>query len=267
MNDFKISEEIFVESLINQSFRISDDIYDEAVCLSVESLKQELSSSVKISGRYWVWKLSSAIYGSGWKRMFAENEMQMAAYGFKYFLSYPDVASLQQEYFEKNGSRGMDGNHKVEKGLDLTKPAAYYAFSRYLRKGDVVLVVGPKARLVAWGRVNSDYMYRPTRTYGRHYRMVSWNRINKPFLLTNKSEYLYQLPNEDIGNLKDMLIEQLSLEKNSLPFGFAGDAVELTIPFEVVPPSPILSAKRNLSSDEQSVVIGQIIGALLRVVQ
>lgn len=163
MEEYKISEAIYAESLISQNYRISDNIYEETVNLSEESLRQELSSSFKLSGKYWVWKLASAIYEYRWKRMLAANEMQMPAKGFKYFLSYPDVASLQMAYFEKNGSRGLDGIHKVGKGLDLTKPAAYYAFSRQIRKGDVILVVGPKARLVAWGQVNSDYMYRPDR--------------------------------------------------------------------------------------------------------
>ena len=132
-------------------------------------------------------------------------------------IEFQIIASLQMAYFEKNGSRGLDGIHKVGKGLDLTKPAAYYAFSRQIRKGDVILVVGPKARLVAWGQVNSDYMYRPTRSYGRHYRMVSWSQIDMPFVLTNKAEYLYQLPNEDVGNLKERLVGQRYLVKNSLP--------------------------------------------------
>ena len=87
-----------------------------------------------------------------------------------------------------------------------------------------------------------------------------------PFVLTNKAEYLYQLPNEDVGNLKEMLVGQLYLVKNSLPFGFVGDAVELSIPFNVKLPSPTLQAKHSIST-EQDLVLGQIIGALLRVVQ
>ena len=226
MDDYKISDAIYAESLINQNYRISDHIYDESVNLSEKCIRQELSSSFKLSGRYWVWKLGSGIYGCRWKIMLAAHEMQMPAKEFKYFLSYPDVVSLQMAYFEKHGSRGLDGIHKVGKGLDQTKPAAYYAFSRQIRKGDVILVVGPKTRLVAWGQVNSDYMYRPTRAYDRHYRMVSWCQIDMPFVLTDKAEYLYQLPNEEVGNLKEMLVGQLYLVKNSLPFGFGGDAVE-----------------------------------------
>lgn len=266
MEEYKISEAIYAESLVSQNYRISDNIYEETINLSEESLRQELSSSFKLSGKYWVWKLASAIYEYRWKRMLAAHEMQMPAKGFKYFLSYPDVASLQMAYFEKNGSRGLDGIHKVGKGLDLTKPAAYYAFSRQIRKGDVILVVGPKARLVAWGQVNSDYMYRPTRAYGRHYRMVSWSLIDMPFVLTNKAEYLYQLPNEDVGNLKEMLVDQLYLVKNSLPFGFVSDSEELAIPFDVELPLPTLQAKHSIST-EQDLVLGQIVGALLRAVR
>lgn len=264
MDDYKISEAIYAESLIKQNFRISDEIYEESVNLSEEKLRQELSSSFSLSGRYWVWKLNSAIYENRWKRMLAANEMQMPAKGFKYFLSYPDIASLQMAYIELNGSQGMNGILKVGKGLDQSKPAAYYAFSRHLRKGDVVLVVGPKARLVAWGPVKSDYLYRPTRTYGRHYRSVLWYRIDMPFELTNKPAYLYQLPNEDVRNLKEMLVGQLSLPKNTLPFGFVGDSMELSIPFEIK--SHSLLPKKHLSS-EQNLVLSQIIGALLRVVQ
>jgi len=267
MDDYKISETVYAESLLSQNYRISDDIYAESINLTERAIKQELSSSVKISGRYWVWKMASAIYEHRWKRMLAENEMQMPAKGIKYFLSYPDVTSLQMAYFEKNGSRAMDGILKNGKGLDQTKPAAYYAFSRHLRKGDVVLVVGPKSRVVACGQIRSDYMYRPTRAYGRHYRKVSWNRMDMPFIWTNKPEYLYQLPNEEVGNLKEMLIEQLSLEKNSLPFGFVGDTMELSIPFEIEYPLPSVQTKLRLPSGGQRVVLGQIIGALLRVVQ
>lgn len=267
MDDFKISEAIYAEALITQNYRISDDIYDESVSLSEENLRQELLASYKLSGRYWVWKLGSAIYEYRWKRMFAANEMQMPAKGFKYFLSYPDITSLQMAYFDKNGCRAMDGIHKTGKGLDQTKPAAYYAFSRHLRKGDVVLVVGPNSRVVAWGQVRSDYMYRPTRAFGRHYRMVSWNRVSMPFMLTNKPEYLYQLPNEDVGILKETLIGHLSMEKNRLPFGFVGDTVEMSIPFDVEVTSPCSSIEKQQVSDEQRVILGRIIGSLLRVVQ
>lgn len=119
---------------------------------------------------------------------------------------------------------------------------------------------------MAWGQVNSDYMYRPTRAYSRHYRMVSWNQIDMPFVLTNKAEYLYELPNEDVDNLKEMLVGQLYHVKNRLPFGFVGDAVELSIPFDVELPSPTLQAKHSVPT-EQDLVLGQIIGALLRVVR
>ncbi len=258
MDEYKVSEAIYAESLINQDFRISDDIYEESVSLSEEKLRQELASSFSLSGRYWVWKLGAAIYQSRMKRMFAANEMHMHAKDFKYFLSYPDVASLQMAYLEKYGI------HKVGKSVDQTKPAAYYAFSRHLRRGDVVLVVGPKARLLFWGQVKSEYMYRPTRASGRHYRVVSWNHIDIPFGLTNKSDYLYQLPKEDVIGLKEILVGQLVTVENMLPFGFVADTMEMSIPFEAESPS-LPPEKRQLPS--QNLVLSQIIGALLRIVQ
>lgn len=75
MEEYKISEAIYAESLIRQNYRISDNIYEETVNLSEESLRQELSSSFKLSGKYWVWKLASAIYEYRWKRMLAAHEM------------------------------------------------------------------------------------------------------------------------------------------------------------------------------------------------
>ena len=54
--------------------------------------------------------------------------------------------------------------------------------------------------------------------------------------------------------------------KNRLPFGFVGDAVELSIPFDVELPSPTLQAKHSVPT-EQDLVLGQIIGALLRAVR
>ena len=50
MDDYIISEAVYAESLINQDYRISDDIYEESVNLSEECLRQELSSSFKLSG-------------------------------------------------------------------------------------------------------------------------------------------------------------------------------------------------------------------------
>lgn len=268
MDEFIISEDIYEDSLNRKDYRISDDIYDDAMNLSEECIRQELVSSVKFSGRYWVWKLGSAVYEYRWKRMLAENEMQMPAKGFKYFLSYPDVTSLQMAYFEKNGVKGFGSSHNIGKGLDLTKSVAYYDFSRSLRIWDVVLVVAAKSMVVAWGQVRSDYMYRPTRAYGRHYRRVSWNRISMPFELTDKKEYLYQLPDGDTVNLKEKLISQQRLDKNSLPFGFVGGSVELSIPFEaeIVPPS--YSIVHTVDSEkERNVMLGNIIGSLLRVIQ
>ena len=43
MEEYKISEAIYAESLIRQNYRISDNIYEETVNLSEESLRQELS--------------------------------------------------------------------------------------------------------------------------------------------------------------------------------------------------------------------------------
>lgn len=268
MDELIISQDIYQESLSKECYRISDDIYEETIRLSEDSIRQELSSSVKVSGRYWVWKLGSAVYAYKWKKMFAENEMQMPAKGFKYFLSYPDLPSLQMAYIEKNGVKGFATEHHIGRGLDLTKPTAYYAFSRSLRRGDVVLVLAAKSIVVAWGQVRSDYMYRPTRSYGRHYRKVSWNKISLPFELTDKKEYLYLLPNEDTEGLKEKLISQQILDKSNLPFGFVGGTEELSIPFdeESYVPSNLTSPKNNIDN-ELSIMLGRIIGALLRVVQ
>lgn len=269
MNELIISPEIYEESLSKVCYRISDDIYEEAINLSEDNIKQELFASVKLSGRYWVWKIDSAVYEYKWKRMLAENEMQMPAKGFKYFLSYPDVTSLQMAYFEKNGVKGFGTTH-VEKGLDLTKPEAFYAFSRLLRRGDVVMVVATKSRVIAWGQVRSDYIYRPIRASGRHYRRVSWNKVSMPFELTDKKEYLYQLPNEDTQNLKEKLICLQRLDNNRLPFGFVGGTDELCIPFDVEAiKSPFYPIKHTISleEEERNAMLGNIIGALLRVVR
>lgn len=255
MEDFKISQEIYEESLYKDSFRISEDIYSEAESITKESLLQELSASYKFSGRYWAWLIGSDIYREKWKRMFLGNEMQFDAVGFKYFLSYPDLASLQHEFFI----------HNLEGRVNPTTPAAYFAFSRYLRRGDVILVVGLHQRIVAWGIVESNYMYRPTRIHGRHYRKVSWNKINIPYQFTDKKEALFQIPYEETAHLQDLLIGHLVLDQSLLPFGFVRKEEELSIQFNGLLPG---NYNNKVEEDiEKRRLLGEIITSLTKVVE
>lgn len=210
MEDFKISQDIYEESLKIDSYRISDDVYYEAESVTKESLLQELSASYKFSGRYWIWKMSNVVRTDKWKQMLHDNEMQIAAPGLKYLLSFPDLASLHHEFITQN----------VGKCINPTRSAAYFAFSHYLRRGDALLVIGRNQKVVAWGIVESSYMYRPTRSYGRHYRKVAWNEVNLPYLFTDKNEILFQVPSEETVHLQETLIGNLVLDKSLSPFGF-----------------------------------------------
>lgn len=255
MEDFKISQEIYEESLCKDSFHISDEIYSEALYVTKGSLLQELSASYKFSGRYWTWVIGNGIYSEKWKRMLRENEMQFDAIGFKYFLSYPDLASLQHDFFM----------HNVEGRLNPTTPAAYFAFSRYLRRGDVVLVVGLHQRIIAWGIVEGNYMYRPTRIHGRHYRKVSWNKINIPYQFTDKKEVLFPIPYEETAHLQDLLIGHLVLDQSLLPFGFVRKEEELSIQFKGLLPG---NYNNKVEVDiEKRRLLGEIIASLTKVVE
>lgn len=255
MEDFKISQEIYEESLCKDSFHISDEIYSEALYVTKGSLLQELSTSYRFSGRYWTWKIGNGIYTDKWKRMLRENEMQFEAIGFKYFLSYPDLASLQHEFFI----------HKNKGKANPTTPAAYFAFSRYLRRGDVILVVDLHQRIVSWGIVEGNYMYRPTRIYGKHYRKVSWNKINIPYQFTDKNEVLFQIPYEETAHLQDLLIGNLVLDQSLLPFGFVRKEEEMFIQFKGLVPR---NYHNNVELDvEKRKLLGGIIASLTKVVE
>lgn len=255
MEDFKISEDIYEESFCKDSFRISDEIYSEALCVTKGSLLKELSVSYKFSGRYWTWMIGNDMYREKWKRMLHDNEMQFSAMGFKYFLSYPDLSSLQHDFFI----------HNNEGRVNPTTPAAYFAFSRYLRRGDVILVVGLHQRVIAWGLVEGNYMYRPTRIHGRHYRKVSWNKINIPYQFTDKNEVLFQLPYEETAHLQDILIENLVLDQSLLPFGFVRKEEEMSIQFDGLLPS---NYHTNVEVDiEKKRLLGEIIASLAKVVE
>lgn len=255
MEDFKISQEIYEESLYKDSFRISEDIYSEAESITKESLLQELSASYKFSGRYWAWLIGSDLYREKWKRMFLGNEMQFDAVGFKYFLSYPDLASLQHEFFM----------HNLEGRVNPTTPAAYFAFSRYLRRGDVILVVGLYQRIVAWGIVEGNYMYRPTRIHGRHYRKVSWNKINIPYQFTDKNEVLFQIPKEETSHLPETLIDNFVLDKSLLPFVFVRKEEEGALQFSCS--LPVVRPVIGEIDMEKKQLLGEILGTLIRVVE
>lgn len=179
MEEYKISEEIYQASLVtsSESFSISDDIFEEADTLTVEELQQEVLASYKFSGRYWIWKMGFSVFykNKNWQKMFLANEMQMEAPGFKYFKSYSSLVDFQKEYKCQNpGSRGTD-----------SRPIAYNAFANSLKRGDVIIACASNSTIVAWGIVESDYFYRPTRKVGKHYRNVSWTKMDMPFIFTD----------------------------------------------------------------------------------
>ena len=227
MEEYKISEEIYQASLVtsSESFSISDDIFEEADTLTVEELQQEVLASYKFSGRYWIWKMGSSVFykNKNWQKMFLANEMQMEAPGFKYFKSYSSLVDFQKEYKCQNpGSRGTD-----------SRPIAYNAFANSLRRGDVIIACASNSTIVAWGIVESDYFYRPTRKAGKHYRNVTWIKMDMPFIFTDKPQILYMLQKEETHLLKETLVSKTYQQlTNVYPFGFVDKGYEMKIPFE-----------------------------------
>lgn len=219
MKEYKISEEIYRASLVtsSESFSISDDIFEEADTLAVEDIQKEVLASYKFSGRYWIWKMGSSVFykNKNWQKMFLANEMQMEAPGFKYFKSYSSLVDFQKEYECQNpGSRGTD-----------SRPIAYNAFANSLRRGDVIIACASNSTIVAWGIVESDYFYRPTRKVGKHYRNVTWIKMDMPFIFTDKPQILYMLQKEETHLLKETLVNKVYQQSvNALPFGFTNKA-------------------------------------------
>ena len=276
MEEYKISEEIYQASLVtsSESFSISDDIYEEADTLTVEELQLEVLASYNFSGRYWIWKMGSSVFykNKNWQKMFLANEMQMEAPGFKYFKSYSSLVDFQKEYKCQNpGSRGTD-----------SRPIAYNAFANSLRRGDVIIACASNSTIVAWGIVESDYFYRPTRKAGKHYRNVTWIKMDMPFIFTDKPQILYMLQKEETHLLKETLVSKTYQQlTNVYPFGFVDKGYEMVIPFDrkeksVVPTlkNPSVKAvlpKENTLSPKiieplKKDALSKIIGALLRVV-
>lgn len=276
MKEYKISEEIYKASLLasSDSFSISDDIFEEADTLTVEEIQQEVLASYKFSGRYWIWKMGYSVFykNKNWQKMFLANEMQMEAPGFKYFKSYSSLVDFQKEYECQNpGSRGTD-----------SRPIAYNAFANSLRRGDVIIACASNSTIVAWGIVESDYFFRPTRKVGKHYRKVSWTKMDMPFIFTDKRQILYMLQKEETHLLKETLVSKTYQQStNVYPFGFVDKGYEMVIPFDrkeksVVPtlknPSvKVVLPKENTLSPKiieplKRDALAKIIGALLRVV-
>lgn len=276
MEEYKISEEIYQASLVtsSESFSISDDIFEEADTLTVEELQLEVLASYNFSGRYWIWKMGSSVFykNKNWQKMFLANEMQMEAPGFKYFKSYSSLVDFQKEYECQNpGSRGTD-----------SRPIAYNAFANSLRRGDVIIACALNSTIVAWGIVESDYFYRPTRKVGKHYRNVTWIKMDMPFIFTDKPQILYMLQKEETHLLKETLVSKTYQQlTNVYPFGFVDKGYEMVIPFDrkeksVVPtlknPSvKVVLPKENSLSPKiieplKRDALAKIIGALLRVV-
>lgn len=276
MEEYKISEEIYQASLVtsSESFSISDDIFEEADTLTVEELQLEVLASYNFSGRYWIWKMGSSVFykNKNWQKMFLANEMQMEAPGFKYFKSYSSLVDFQKEYECQNpGSRGTD-----------SRPIAYNAFANSLRRGDVIIACALNSTIVAWGIVESDYFYRPTRKVGKHYRNVSWTKMDMPFIFTDKPQILYMLQKEETHLLKETLVSKTYQQlTNVYPFGFVDKGYEMVILFDrkeksVVPtlknPSvKVVLPKENSLSPKiieplKRDALAKIIGALLRVV-
>lgn len=204
--------------------------------------------------------------------MFLANEMQMEAPGFKYFKSYSSLVDFQKEYECQNpGSRGTD-----------SRPIAYNAFANSLRRGDVIIACASNSTIVAWGIVESDYFFRPTRKVGKHYRKVSWTKMDMPFIFTDKRQILYMLQKEETHLLKETLVSKTYQQStNVYPFGFVDKGYEMVIPFDrkeksVVPtlknPSvKVVLPKENTFSPKiieplKRDALAKIIGALLRVV-
>ncbi|MDR4931653.1 MULTISPECIES: hypothetical protein [Segatella] len=212
MNEYKISEDIYRDSLqLNKgSHKISEDIYEEAISLTSERISEIIMDSYHFSGRYWIWKMGIYSYKHDFPRMFKAGEMQIEAVGLKYLKSYPTIASMNEDYEQAHPDK-----------LGITKfPPAYWAFANYLRNGDVVIACSTSSNVLAWGIIESQYFFKPTRKKGRHYRIVSWHKIEMPYIFTNKRAALFQIPKEETNNLKEALINKVESIPNALPFGF-----------------------------------------------
>ena len=204
--------------------------------------------------------------------MFLVNEMQLEAPGFKYFKSYPSLGDFQKEYeYQNPGKRGT-----------VSRPMAYDAFANSLRRGDVIIACASNSTIIAWGIVESDHFFRPTRKVGKHYRKVSWTKMDMPFIFTDKRQILYMLQKEETHLLKETLVSKTYQQStNVYPFGFVDKGYEMVIPFDrkeksVVPTlkNPSVKAvlpKENTLSPKiieplKKDALSKMIGALLRVV-
>jgi hypothetical protein len=136
--------------------------------------------------------------------------MQVEAIGLKYLKSYPTIAAMEEDYVKA---------HPDKVGVK-TLPPTYWAFTNYLRNGDVVIACSTSSNVLAWGIIESQYFFKPTRKKGRHYRIVSWHKIEMPYIFTNKRAALFQIPKEETNNLKEALINKVESIPNALPFGF-----------------------------------------------
>ena len=211
MNEFKISEDIYKDSLAlpEDSYKISNDIFEESLTLQFDELKQEMIDSYKISDRYWIWKIGLYAYKNFWEGMVTDSEMRLDATGIKYLKSYPTLSALEEAYLNV---------HPDRKGITIA-PAAYYAFANNICKGDIIIVHNIKTGIIGWGTVDGDYMYRPTRVFGCHYRKVIWHKMEMPFIFTNKKASLYQIAKEETHLLKETLIGKVYKDDLPLPFG------------------------------------------------
>lgn len=197
MKDMIIADDIYKDSmsLTESSYRISDDLYEEARSLDKDTLSAEIYSSYKVSGRYWIWRMGAYAYRNFWTGMVDDGEMRIDAPGLRYFSMYLTVEKLASAY---------ELLHPDRQGI-FSNPPAYYAFAHSLRRGDVV-IVSSLNKVIGWGIVEGEYMYRPTRTFGCHYRKVSWNMVDMPFIFTYKRPAIYRVPDEETHKLKETLI-------------------------------------------------------------
>ena len=212
MNHYMISEDIYKDYLFlsEESYKISDEIFEESISLNMELLKKEEYNSYKLSGRYWIWRIGKLAYMKLWNSMVDNGEMILEAPGLKYLKSYPTLELLEEAYAKE---------HPDKKGITVN-PAAYYAFANYLRKGDIIIAYNSSEGIVGWGIIEGDYMYRPTRKSESHYRKTSWGRIQMPFIFSNRKSALYMLSKDEILFLFETLASKGQNDKNPLPFEF-----------------------------------------------
>ena len=209
MDEFKISEDIYMESLNKDNpLVISDDIYVESVSLEAESVNKEIEDSYHLSGRFWIWKMGNYSYRNDWIRMLKAGEMQVNALGLKYLKSYKSIADLVYDY---------EKAHPDRIGI-RSLPPAYWAFANYLQKGDAVLACSTMSSFFAWGVVEGNYRFMVTRSKGKHFRAVSWHKMQMPFIFTNQISALFQIPKDETNNLKETLISRANKDLGHLPF-------------------------------------------------